>query len=149
MQTAPCAGNDCAETLVFVLDFLSGDRAGIGKFRFSITDDPRETYADGLSNSGKLDAKWTVLRPTTARTMNRFSSIEVQGDGTLLVKAAEQPANCDRYIVTVKNPLGAKATGFRLDALPDPSLPAGGPGLAEDGSFLLQEFMVRSVGDGK
>jgi len=149
VQTAPLAGNDCTDKLVFVLDFLSTDRAGIGKFRLSITDDRRDTYADGLSNGGRIDAKWTVLKPMAARTMNRFSHVEIQSDGTLLVKVGEQPANCDRYIVNVVNPLGAKATGFRLDALPDPSLPAGGPGLAEDGSFLLQEFMVRSVGERK
>ncbi len=70
--------------------------------------------------------------------MNRFSSIEIQDDGTLLVKSGAQPANCDRYTITVKNPLGAKATGFRLDALPDPWLPAGGPGLAEAGVFCFR-----------
>ena len=45
------------------------------------------------------------------------------------------------YHVTVKTNL-ANITGFRLEALSDPSLPSAGPGLAGNGNFVLTEFEV-------
>ncbi len=43
VQTAPCAGNDCAETLCVPARFPERRPRGHGKLRLSITDDPRET----------------------------------------------------------------------------------------------------------
>ncbi len=45
------------------------------------------------------------------------------------------------YNITVKTNL-ANITGFRLEALSDPSLPSSGPGLAGNGNFVLTEFEV-------
>jgi hypothetical protein len=45
------------------------------------------------------------------------------------------------YSVTVKTNL-SNITGFRLEALSDPSLPSKGPGLAQNGNFVLTEFEV-------
>ena len=45
------------------------------------------------------------------------------------------------YTVTMKTHL-AGITGFRLEALSDPSLPSNGPGLPANGNFVLTEFEV-------
>src|SRR5262249_30430183 len=39
-------------------------------------------------------------------------------------------------------------TAFRLEALPDPSLPSMGPGRAGNGKFVLNEFQVRATAEG-
>jgi Protein of unknown function (DUF1553)/Protein of unknown function (DUF1549)/Planctomycete cytochrome C len=49
----------------------------------------------------------------------------------------------DIYTVTVRAPLPG-ITAFRLEALPDPSLPQQGPGRSLSGSYVLTDFRVRS-----
>ena len=45
--------------------------------------------------------------------------------------------------MTVRAPLPG-ITAFRLEALPDPSLPQQGPGRSLSGSYVLTDFRVRS-----
>lgn len=40
---------------------------------------------------------------------------------------------------------GASLTGIRLEAMQDESLPAGGPGRAKNGNFVLNEFTVTAI----
>jgi serine/threonine protein kinase len=60
------------------------------------------------------------------------------------------PPHPDREVYTiVARAPGPGITGFRLEALPDPSLPTGGSGrFPENGNFLLAEWRVAARGDG-
>jgi hypothetical protein len=111
----------------------------LGRFRLSATTDSRSDFADSLETGGDVSANWTVLDP--------FSFISVRG--TTLMELADHSIlaggpnpSTDIYIVSciVTN---TGITGFRLEALEDPSLPQGGPGRRpENGNFVLTEFEV-------
>lgn len=67
------------------------------------------------------------------------ASFKKMQDGSLLVEG-QSPAK-DTYTIVVNTKL-AGITGFRLEALADPSLPKGGPGRAANGNLVLSEFTV-------
>jgi hypothetical protein len=50
----------------------------------------------------------------------------------------------DTYVITAAAPAGA-ITGVRLEALPDPSLPRGGPGRDYYGNFMIREMSIDGV----
>jgi hypothetical protein len=84
--------------------------------------------------------RWTLLRPV--RFVSAYAaSFQKQKDGSLLVSGPD--ADKDTYTVTVKTP-GAPITALRLEALPDPSLPANGPGRSASGNFVLTRVGVRA-----
>lgn len=85
-----------------------------------------------------VDLKWTVLVPAevTSETGATFKTLE---DGSIL---AEGPAAAnDAYTVAARTDLKG-FTAFRVEALPDASLPQGGSGRAPDGNFVLSRFGV-------
>jgi hypothetical protein len=139
VEVAGGRDNRAGDELVFVLDFFAHvKQPGLGHFRLSA--------AAGKINEGQPDGGWTVLEPSAARTLSNATDIKSTPDRGLLVRTSSAP-DFDRYVVRAPNPLGAAATAFRLEALAHPSLPAGGPGLGPNGSFFLNQFMVRSVSD--
>jgi hypothetical protein len=83
---------------------------------------------------------WTVLRPTSmdfgAETVGT-----IQEDGSVLLSGKRQKAT---YKLTLPMNLEG-ATAIRFEALADDSLPAKGPGRADNGNFVLQEFVLRWV----
>ena len=81
---------------------------------------------------------WTVLNPTDAKSKNG-ATLMVQPDGSVLA-SGDLPAT-DTYTVTARVKM-SKITGFRLEALPDPSLPKGGSGRNADGGFVLNDLRV-------
>lgn len=66
-------------------------------------------------------------------------------DGSILATGAAPPN--DTYTVMARTSLKG-LTAFRLEALPDPSLPTGGTGRAADGNFVLSRFRV-TIEDGQ
>ena len=83
-------------------------------------------------------AAWTVLDPV--RVVSAYgASFEKRRDGSLLVSG--QAADKDIYTVTARIPRGG-ITALRLEALPDPSLPASGPGRSPSGNFVLTRLSV-------
>ncbi len=62
-------------------------------------------------------------------------------DGSVLASGANPPN--DTYTVTAKTPLKG-ITALRLEVLPDPSLPAQGPGRSPNGNFVLNYFKVEA-----
>lgn len=74
-------------------------------------------------------------------TMNAASGAMLtrQSDGSILVSGNNPPT--DGYTIVTRTYLGG-ITAFRLEALPDPSLPSGGPGRAGNGNFALSLFAV-------
>ncbi|MCL6501973.1 MAG: DUF1549 and DUF1553 domain-containing protein [Pirellulales bacterium] len=81
---------------------------------------------------------WQVL-DVTSMTSSGGATITKQQDGSLLL-SGNNPA-IDTLTLTATADV-AGVTGFRLEALADPSLPGGGPGRAGNGNFVLNEFRV-------
>lgn len=73
------------------------------------------------------------------------ATLTTQPDGSVLASGAN-PAN-DIYTVTAKTTLKG-ITAIRLEVLPDPSLPAKGPGRAPNGNFVLSNIKVDAKEDG-
>jgi mono/diheme cytochrome c family protein len=89
--------------------------------------------------------QWTVLTDTDI-----FASYGVKfdklPDGSFLAKGDNSTAN--NYKVTARTKL-KNITGFKLEVLTDPNLPRGGPGRANDGNFILTDFMADAAPAGK
>ena len=64
-------------------------------------------------------------------------------DGSIL--AAEKNPQADTYTIAARSKLKSIAA-IRLEALPDPSLPHGGPGRDAEGNFFLSDFDVAIAG---
>lgn len=85
---------------------------------------------------------WETVEIVTL-TSKAKAKLERQSDGSILVTGPTEAQEV--YNVVIKTPL-KEITGIRLEALPDKSLPAMGPGRAQNGNFVLNEFRV-SVSD--
>ena len=83
--------------------------------------------------------EWTVLTPETMESAGG-ATLTKQADGSILAGGAN-PAK-DVFTITAKTDL-KHITGFRLEALTDPSLPSNGPGRA--GNFVLSAFKVKAA----
>lgn len=92
---------------------------------------------------GDQKVVWTVLEPASAKSRNH-TELKTLPDGSVL--GSEFP-NKDTFTITATTDLTG-VTGVRLEALPDPSLPAQGPGAAPNGNFVLTGFQV-SLGKGR
>jgi hypothetical protein len=85
--------------------------------------------------------RWLKLRPTRLHS-RKHATMTVQDDTSVLV-SGDKPNN-DTYEVELSTDLRG-ITALRLEVLPDPSLPDGGPGRAplfSVGDFLLTEIAV-------
>ena len=87
----------------------------------------------------KTQIPWT---PLTADSMVSVegAKLALRADGAILV-SDKNPAT-DTYELTYSN-LPPNVTAFRVEVLPDDSLPNKGPGRAGNGNFVLSEFMVK------
>ncbi|HEV3120477.1 MAG TPA: DUF1553 domain-containing protein [Isosphaeraceae bacterium] len=83
---------------------------------------------------------WVNLVPVEARS-EAGAEIQVQPDHSLSV--AGKNADQDTYVITLEADL-AGITAFRLEAIPDASLPGGGAGRAADGNFVLSRLSVEA-----
>ncbi|MEX2215305.1 MAG: PPC domain-containing protein [Phycisphaeraceae bacterium] len=68
-----------------------------------------------------------------------------QADGSILLSGASQPK--DTYTLAASTDVRA-ITAIRLEALSDKSLPAGGPGRALNGNFVLTQFNLTAAPKG-
>ncbi|HET6201701.1 MAG TPA: PSD1 and planctomycete cytochrome C domain-containing protein [Planctomycetota bacterium] len=83
---------------------------------------------------------WTVLVPEPVRSEGG-ATLSVLDDGSVLASGANPDS--DAHCVTVRTRLQG-ITSFRLEMLPDPSLPSKGPGRAYNGNLVLTGFGVRA-----
>jgi len=125
--------------LTFSIQQAFGDSHTIGRFRLSVTTDDRSLFADGLGTGGDVTANWVQLTPTFATATNG-ATLTVQGDNSVLASGTIPITST--YTVNAFTTLTG-ITGFRLEALTDPSLPFQGPGRQPtNGNFVLTEFSV-------
>jgi hypothetical protein len=83
---------------------------------------------------------WVVL-PLREVVSEKGATFSTRPDGAVLVGGT----NPDRDTFTAAAEVGVrKVRAFRLEAMADPSLGAGGPGRAENGNIVLTEFKVLS-----
>lgn len=105
------------------------------------TSTPELETAQAQWEASAMTDTWTALEFTEMKSTGgaRFTR---QADGAILLAAANNPK--DSYTLTaaidVKN-----ITAIRLEALADKALPAGGPGRAPNGNFVLTQFLVNAA----
>lgn len=101
-----------------------------------------------IAEEQKLARDWTLLPVTSAAS--EIPRLRLQDDGSIL--STGDITKRDEYHLTLRtDSLGAPLTALRLEVLPDPSLPAGGPGRAyyegREGDFFLSEIDVWADGE--
>ncbi len=82
-------------------------------------------------------APWQVFDSITAEA--KTAHIDTTSDGLILY--VSNKAKDDLYTIKARSYQPA-ARAFRLDAFSDKSLPNGGPGLSDNGNFVLGDFKV-------
>ena len=93
----------------------------------------------------RTQIRWQVIPPKLITSENG-ATLTLKDDASILASHAN-PAT-DTYHLTFEG-LPSGITAFRLEVLPDDSLPQKGPGRAGNGNFVLSEFLVqRRSGDG-
>lgn len=104
-----------------------------------------EAFARWLARERARATPWTPLRPATLKA--NVPLLTVLPDDSVL--ASGDISKSDTYDLSFTN-LPAGVTALRLEALPDDSLPAHGPGLTyyegPKGDFFLGEFQVNAGG---
>jgi hypothetical protein len=86
----------------------------------------------------KTVTHWTTVKPTKVAS-RAGAAMNLQTDGSILVSGTN--GDTDVYTITLTvPPEGFRAV--RLEALPDTSLPARGPGRSSNGNFILSEIRL-------
>lgn len=104
--------------------------------KLAATTTARLQHWDNLS-PGKDDVEWFPLVPTEMKATSG-DTFRVLEDRSIMVSGKAEKGV---YELTFETSL-ANITGLRLEALSDESLKAKGPGLADNGNFVVTEFEV-------
>jgi len=91
--------------------------------------------------SRTLGTEWIVATPTSAKSSGG-TTLTIEPDGSILA-GGKEPAK-DTYTVEIATEL-ADITGLRIEVLPDARFPAGGPGRAGNGNFVLSQLSVTAA----
>lgn len=104
-----------------------------------------KAFSTWLDQQKSHTAKWQVITPVKASS--NLPLLTIQPDSSVFVSGDITKA--DTYQVDLGKPPEA-VTAIRLEALPDPRLPARGPGMAyyegPKGDFMLGEFQLTADG---
>ncbi|MDY3562852.1 DUF1553 domain-containing protein [Gemmata sp. JC673] len=98
----------------------------------------QQVWEEGLR--AQKPTAWTVLDVRRAQAQAAGTKLQLSKDGVLL--AAGPAAETDSYTVIGLVETDRPLTALRLEVLSDPTLPAKGPGRAENGNFVLNELRV-------
>jgi len=132
-----------ASSIQFDLYMLAGDHHTLGRFRFSVTSDDRNTFADGAASGGDVTANWIVLT-NAAVTGPAGMTFTILPDDSILAGGVD--AIIGVYTVAYNSIPISNITGFRLEVIEDPSLPSSGPGRhPTNGNFVLTELEASAV----
>jgi mono/diheme cytochrome c family protein len=107
------------------------------------TQTPELDAAQAIWERAMLDEEkqWIALEPNEIRAMNG-TTLTKQADKSVLASGANPEV--ETYIITTKTDL-KNITALRLEAMPDASLPKGGPGRDPYGNFLLTGIEVEAA----
>nr|WP_236649754.1 DUF1549 domain-containing protein [Rhodopirellula sp. SM50] len=82
--------------------------------------------------------EWHPLRPSKAVSTNKAKLVAAED------RSITASGQTGKTVYTIEYPTSLKnITGFRLEALADPSLPSNGPGLPPNGNFVITEFEIK------
>jgi hypothetical protein len=84
---------------------------------------------------------WQPLHPEHAESSGG-STLTISPDGSVLASGTNPER--DTYTIEAKAPIG-RITALRLEALPDTSLPRGGPGRDYYGNFMIRQVSVEGA----
>jgi Protein of unknown function (DUF1553)/Protein of unknown function (DUF1549)/Bacterial Ig-like domain (group 2) len=87
---------------------------------------------------------WTPLDATVMKSQAGAVFVK-QKDFSILLSGTNAPQ--DTYTINFDTKI-ADITGLRLEVLPDKTLPAQGPGRAENGNFVLNELKLETIKQG-
>ncbi len=91
------------------------------------------------SQAAVAELRWNLLTPAQA-TSAGGGKLKVEKDHSLV--ASGKRADTDTYTLSFTNEM-ADLVGLRIEALPHDSLPAKGPGRADNGNFVLTEVTAK------
>ncbi len=100
-----------------------------------------EKLEDRLEEAKKSRLHFHDVNVQTAKAKNGAELVR-QDDGSFFVRGKD--ANRETYTV-VATASDGPIRGFRVDALADERLPAGGPGRSDNGNFVLSELVVKAA----
>ncbi len=86
--------------------------------------------------------RWEVLRPANLKAGGGVV-LRAQPDGSILASGAMPPSSMYEFTASTRL---TNITGFRLELLPDPSLPGGGSGRGPAGKGVVTLFEVKVAG---
>ena len=112
---------------------LKGEIAGLETRLKTGTPELQAAQANWEKSVLAAPSQWTVLDPVTV-TSTAGTTLTRRKDGAILA-GGSNPA-VDEYVIEARLPAGG-ITGIRIEALPDASLPRGGPGRDPYGNFFL------------
>ena len=113
------------------------------KVRLAAESPDRAAVQKAWEEARREPISWAVLDSESAGAEGE-SSLRKEAGGVL--KSFGKVGANEALVVTFKTET-AGITGFKVEALADPDLPAGGPGTAADGSFFLTEFKVLATAE--
>src|SRR5262249_23555983 len=88
----------------------------------------------------KTNERWTVLQPTEMKSEGG-ATLTVLHDSSILASGV----NPDQDVYVMEAQVQGRIGAIRLEAIPDPSMPAGGSGRAPTwGNFVLTDFRARA-----
>lgn len=99
---------------------------------------PTNELAAAQSGWEALQLQWKPLIPATVQSKNG-ATLTIEPDGS--IKASGKSPDNESYSLSFAE-LPADVTAFRLEVMPDDSLPSKGPGRAGNGNFVLSEFVA-------
>ena len=87
-------------------------------------------------------SQWESPAPSSLTALNE-TNLTVKDDQSILASGPGSETNT--YTLSYELNLESALTGLRIEALPDPSLPANGPGRAGNGNFVVSEVKVELI----
>jgi hypothetical protein len=105
------------------------------------TPEGREAQARWEESLRAAQTAWTALTPQEVNATNGVV-LRIQTDGSVLASGANSPLTTYTVTATAKV---AQMTGIRIETLPDPSLPRGGPGRDGYGHFRVTGLRISAA----
>lgn len=96
-------------------------------------------WQEQQSQAANHEANWTQLKPSKLESVGK-AKLALQADNSILVSGPKPDK--DSYKLDITGEL-KNVVGLRIEALPDASLPAQGPGRAGNGNFVITEVIAQ------